>query len=81
MLRLTKRMEDGSYQANNDLKLPGENSHQYKNMIIERCGKSEDLINGILIKTQIIESGEDEKGFTDWIRHELSYYGFIEPLT
>lgn len=34
MLRLIKRMEDGSYQ--------------YKNMIIERCGKLEDLL-GIIV--------------------------------
>lgn len=44
MLRLTKRMEDGSYQANNTPEIPGENSYEYKNMIIERCGKLEDLL-------------------------------------
>lgn len=38
MERLTMRMEDGSYQANNDTKFGGENSYSYKNGIIERCG-------------------------------------------
>lgn len=38
MERLTMRMEDGSYQANNDAKFGGENSYSYKNGIIERCG-------------------------------------------
>lgn len=47
MLRLTKRMEDGSYQANNNPKLPGENSYQYKNMIIDRCGRLEDFFERI----------------------------------
>lgn len=42
MLRLTKKMEDGKYQANCCPVLPGENSYAYKNMIIERCGMLED---------------------------------------
>lgn len=47
MLRLTKRMEDGTYQANDNPELPGENSYAYKNAIIDRCGKLEDLLETI----------------------------------
>lgn len=43
MIRLTKRMPDGTYQANVDPDLPGENSYAYKEMIIHRCGILEDV--------------------------------------
>lgn len=81
MLRLTKRMEDGSYQANDNIRLPGENSYEYKDLIINRCGKSEDLINDMLIKMNAMVSEEDQIGFVNWLRHELSYSGFIHPFT
>lgn len=81
MLRLTEKMEDGSYRASRHPELPGENSYEYKNMIIDRCGRSEDLINDILCKSKAIMSEEDKKPFADWLKYELSYYGFTEPLT
>lgn len=44
-MRLTKRMEDGSYQANqDDPTIPGENSYEYKNALITKLGKYEDQI-------------------------------------
>lgn len=44
MIRLTKRISDGTYRANDDGNIPGENSYTYKNLIIERCGIMESKI-------------------------------------
>lgn len=80
MLRLTKRMEDGSYQANNDIRIPGENSYDYKNMIVDRCGRSEDLINDLFITIKHFISEEDKKWVSDFLKDKLSDYGFENYL-
>lgn len=74
MLRLTKRMEDGSYQANNNPELPGENSYQYKNMIIDRCGRLEDLL-GIIVCN--IMEGTDLRNLKIKLYDELKKNDFI----
>lgn len=46
-VRLTRRIADGSYVVNEKPELPGENSIEYKNMIINRCGQLEELFDQI----------------------------------
>lgn len=55
MIRLTKRMEDGSYQYNNDINFGGENSYNYKNAIIERCGIFEDFLD-VMLQTEAVDT-------------------------
>lgn len=50
MSRLTKNYSDGTHGASDDLPC-GENSYNYKNLLIEKLGKYEDLEEqGRLIK-------------------------------
>lgn len=63
MERLTMRMEDGSYQANNDTKFGLENGYSYKNGIIERCGVLEDLLQTEAINMDLVPENLKNKLF------------------
>lgn len=68
MERLTRKISDGSYVANESPNLPGENSYEYNQMIIDRCGKMEEMFNimkniiyGDFFETDLFDSELKEK--------------------
>lgn len=71
MVRLTKKMPDGSYQANNDPELPGENSYAYKNLIISRCGILEDALeDAVEMYIKVLKYIEESNIVQDFLKEE-----------